>query len=308
MPKVVAIVGPTAVGKSDLAMRLADVIRGEIVSGDSRHVYKYLDIGTNKPSPGDRNHIGHHLLDIIYPDEEYSLAFYRRDAATAIQGIGERKLVPYLVGGSGLYIRALLENWQVPEVAPDQKFRSTVEEEARKFGISILYDRLVKIDAIEAEHIGPTNLRRIIRALELYRATGSTPTQLKIKGDRAYNYLIIGLTRERDRLYNSINQRVDIMVKSGLIDEVYQLNAQGYNKELPSMSSIGYREIGQYLDGRLTLAEAVELIKVGTHRFARHQYAWFKPLNDSIRWIDCSSDPLPEALESVRRFHEDSDI
>jgi tRNA dimethylallyltransferase len=305
MYRVIAIVGPTAVGKSSLAMRLARRFQGEIVSGDSRHVYKYLDIGTNKPTPEERAQVPHHLLDIIYPDGEYSLSHYRRDADLAICRVGERGSIAYLVGGTGLYVRALLENWQVPAVAPDLKFRASLEKEAKISGIGPVFARLSSIDEDEAARIGPDNLRRMIRALEIHRATGIIPSRLKQKGPSRYVCLLLGLTCERAELYARINKRVRMMIQSGLVDEVKHLVSMGYDLKLPALTSIGYRETGRFIEGNISFDEAIEQIQNGTHRLARQQYTWLRPLKDTIKWVDSTSDPYPEAEKMVRHFLEE---
>jgi tRNA dimethylallyltransferase len=211
-----------------------------------------------------------------------------------------------VVGGSGLYIRALLENWQVPAIPPDPAFRISCEIEAERSGVDALYERLFAVDPGEAARIGPHNLRRIIRALEMYRATDVAPSQLKTRGQSPYTYLIIGLTSDRDTLYSRINNRVEMMLKSGLVDEVKGIIDLGYDLRQSAFSSIGYREIGRYLKGEIDLSSAVELIKISTHRFARRQYTWFRPLADALVWLDCATDPYPIAAEKIRPFLQDA--
>ncbi|MBC8275435.1 MAG: tRNA (adenosine(37)-N6)-dimethylallyltransferase MiaA [Chloroflexi bacterium] len=286
MKCLVAVIGPTAVGKSQFALRLAQDFDGEIVNADSRQVYRYMDIGTAKPGHIELSLGQHHLIDIINPDESFSLAIYQKLANDAIENIQQRHKLPLLVGGSGLYIWSVIEGWKIPPVAPDAKFRHSLETRAKEEGSSALYQELQKADPVAATKIMPTNLRRIIRALEICRATGQPVSQLWQKQPPPYPVLIIGLTMHRDNLYRSIDCRVDEMIKQGLIEEVKDLMTKGYSLDLPSMSGIGYKQIGKFLQGKLDLTTAIQQMKNETHRFARHQYAWFH-LNDArIHWLD----------------------
>ena len=283
---IVAVIGPTAIGKSQLALRLARDFNGEIVNADSRQVYRYMDIGTAKPSHAEQSLIPHHLIDIINPDEPFSLAIYLNLANNTIADIQQRHRVPILVGGSGLYVWSVLEGWRIPQVPPNIEFRHRLEERAKYEGSHILYQELQKVDPIAATKIMPGNLRRVIRALEIYETTGHPSSHFLQKQPPSFHTLIIGLTTQRKDLYHRIDSRVDEMIKQGLVEEVKKLIAKGYSLDLPSMSGIGYRQIGIFLQRKLDLPIAIQQIKNETHRFARHQYAWFHLDDARIRWFD----------------------
>jgi tRNA dimethylallyltransferase len=285
---MIAIVGPTAVGKSELALHLAQYFPLEIISADSRQVYRYMDIGTNKLSSAERAAVPHHVIDVVEPDEDFSLAVYHQLATEALKTIQQKGKLPLLVGGSGLYVWSLIEGWKIPEVPPDQKLRRQLEARAEQEDSQSLYRELQDIDPSAAAKINPSNTRRIIRALEIYYATGQPPSQLQRKEVPGFSVLIIGLTQERSELYRKIDWRVDKMVQRGLVEEVEQLLKKGYSPSLPSMSGIGYKQIGQFLRGEMTLPEAIDKIKYETHRLARHQYAWFRLSDSRIRWFDVS--------------------
>jgi len=285
---MIAIVGPTAVGKSELALHLAQYFPIEIISADSRQVYRYMDIGTNKPSPAERESVPHYLIDVVEPDQDFSLAIYHQLAIEALKAIKQKGKLPLLVGGSGLYVWSLVEGWKIPQVPPDRKRRNQLEARAEQEGSQNLYQELQDIDPIAASKINPSNTRRIIRALEIYHATGQRPSQLQRKEAPDFPILLIGLTRERSELYRRIDWRVDKMIQMGLVEEVEQLLKKGYNLSLPSMSGIGYKQIGQLLQGEMTLPQAIDKIKYETHRLARHQYAWFRLGDSRIHWFDSS--------------------
>ncbi len=292
---LIAIVGPTAVGKSRTAIEIALAFGGEIINADSRQVYRHMDIGTNKPSPEERRRVPHHLFDVVCPDEDFNLALYRELAVSTIRSVQERRRVPLLVGGSGLYVWTIVENWQIPEASPDAAFRRDMEEKARREGGDSLHQALRRVDPVAAAKIAPTNIRRLIRALEIYQATGRPPSEVQGKLAPPFRTKVIGLTMERELLYEAINARVDKMIELGFIDEVKGLVDLGYNTDLPSMSGIGYRQIAAYLRGEMSLSSAVERIKMETHRFARHQYAWFRLSDRRITWFrvnDCPQGPL----------------
>jgi tRNA dimethylallyltransferase len=285
---MIAIVGPTAVGKSELALHLAQHFPIEIISADSRQVYRYMDIGTNKPTPAERESVPHHVIDVVEPDGDFSLAMYNQLAIEALKAIQQKGKLALLVGGSGLYVWSLVEGWKIPQVLPDQKRRRQLEARAEQEGSHSLYRELQDIDPVAATKINPNNIRRIIRALEIYHKTGQRPSQLQRKEAPGFPILVIGLTRERSRLYRKIDWRVDKMIQMGLVEEVEQLLKKGYSPSLPSMSGIGYKQIGQFLRGEMTLPQAIDTIKYETHRLARHQYAWFRLGDSRIRWFDTS--------------------
>jgi tRNA dimethylallyltransferase len=286
MNRLIAIVGPTGVGKSRLALHLATIFNGEIVSADSRQVYRYLDIGTAKPTPQELSLIPHHLINIINPDEDFSLAQYLDLANKAIKDIFKRNRLPFLVGGTGLYVRALLEGWQMPGVSPDREFRYNKEKKASEGSIDELYNELIIADPDAAAKIDRRNVRRVIRALEVRARTGKSFSRLGQKKNPAFIPFIIGLTTDRAELYRMANRRVDEMIERGLVREVENLQKMGVSLDLPSMSGIGYRQIGQFLRGEITVEEAKNKMKTETHRFIRHQYAWFRRDDPEIHWFD----------------------
>jgi tRNA dimethylallyltransferase len=294
--KLIAVVGPTATGKTALGIRLARAIDGEIMGADSRQVYRHMDIGTAKPTPEERALTPHHLLDVVDPDEPFSLAQYLELATAALEDIWARGRQPLLVGGSGQYVWALLEGWTVPRLPPQPELRRALEGRAAREGAEALHRELAQVDPRAAAGIDPRNVRRAIRALEVYEATGRPISFWQEKTPPSWDALILGLTCPRDQLYRRIDARVDDMMEAGLVDEVRGLLAMGYSRELPSMSGIGYREVGQHLVGELDLATAVERIKTATHRLARQQATWFRRDDPRIRWIDVSlSDPFQKA-------------
>jgi len=308
---VITIVGPTAVGKSELALHLAQYFPVEIISADSRQVYRYMDIGTNKPSPAERASVPHHIIDVVEPDEDFSLAMYHQLANEALRAIQQKGKLPLLVGGSGLYVWSLVEGWKIPQVPPDQERRRQLEARAEQEGSQNLYQELQDIDPIAAAKINPGNTRRIIRTLEIYHTTGQHPSQLQRKEAPSFPILLIGLTRERSELYRRIDWRVDKMIQMGLVEEVEQLLKKGYSLSLPSMSGIGYKQIGQFLRGEVTLPQAIDKIKYETHRLARHQYAWFRLRDSRICWFDvggteekASSDFIGVTLNKVKNLIE----
>jgi len=298
---VIAIVGPTAVGKSELALHLAQYFPIEIISADSRQVYRYMDIGTNKPSPAERASVPHHVIDVIEPDQDFSLAMYHQLAIEALRAIQQRGKLPLLVGGSGLYVWSLVEGWKIPQVPPDQKRRRQLEARAEQEGSQSLYQELQDIDPTAAAKINPSNTRRIIRALEIYHTLGQHPSQLQRKEAPGFPILFIGLTRGRSELYRKIDWRVDKMIQMGLVEEVEHLLKKGYSPSLPSMSGIGYKQIGQFFRGKMTLPQAIDKIKYATHRLARHQYAWFRLSDNRIHWFDTSG---AEAKDNVATLNK----
>lgn len=302
MKRLVAIVGPTGIGKSRLALHLAGRYNGEIVSADSRQVYRYLDIGIAKPTEHELSLIPHHLIDIINPDDDFSLAQYQELAYQAIDDIHRRYRLPFLVGGSGLYIQAVLEGWQVPGISPDREFRYNKEKLVNESGADGLYEELARVDPEAARRIDRRNVRRVIRALEVYASTQQPFSQLRQKKAPAFDSFIIGLTAERAELYRAVDRRVDEMIGRGLVREVENLLKMGYHLDLPSLSGIGYCQIGQYLQGELTLEDAVRKTKTETHRFIRHQYAWFRLADERIHWFDVERQGSAEIEKELARF------
>jgi len=302
MNRLVAMVGPTGVGKSRLALNLAQAFNGEIVSADSRQVYRHMNIGTAKPTLRELSLVPHHLIDIINPDEDFSLAQYQQLAYQAIEDIQRRSKLALLVGGSGLYVWSVVEGWRIPQVPSDPEFRHSLERKATEVGRDKLYQELMQVDPVAAQRIDPRNVRRIIRALEVYRNTETPFSQLQYKQAPLFGILIVGLTADRAELYRRIDLRVDEMVEQGLVAEVKKLVEMGYDFNLPAMSGIGYRQIGMFLRGELTLAAATQQIKSETHRFVRHQYSWFRLKDDRIHWFDIQSKVDSEITALVAEF------
>jgi tRNA dimethylallyltransferase len=299
MKHLLTIVGPTAVGKSELAMSLAKHFPTEIINADSRQVYRYMSIGTSKPTLVDRQLVPHHLIDIVDPDQGFSLALYNRLAAEKISSIQQNDKLPVLVGGSGLYVWSIVEGWEIPQVSPDYKLRQELEIIAKQKGSHLLHRTLQQVDELAASKIHPNNTRRIIRALEIYYKTEQLPSKFYQKKQPEFSTLIIGLTVERDELYRMIQQRITKMIQQGFVQEVERLSQMGYKDSLPSMSSIGYNQIYQFIEGRLTLPSAVEKINTETHRLARHQYAWFHLNDKRIHWIDISQYDVKEKAKKL---------
>ncbi len=282
---VLFIVGPTAVGKSALALHVAKALGGEIINADSRQIYRHMDIGTSKPSTEDRAAVRHHLVDIRDPDQEFNLAAFLELARDAIQSIHGRGKLPVVAGGAGQYIWALLEGWQVPQAPPDDSLRQELGERAKLEGAEALHEELRRLDPESAARIDPRNVRRTIRTLEIYHATGLTPSTVRLKLPPEHESLILGITTGRKALYDKIDRRVDQMLDRGLVDEVRGLLNKGYSPGLTSMSGLGYKQMVDYLREALSLEEAAQRVKYETHRFARHQYAWFRPGDPRIRWL-----------------------
>jgi tRNA dimethylallyltransferase len=301
MKKLIAIVGPTAVGKSQLALHLAREFTGEIVSADSRQIYHFMDIGTAKPSRQEIALIPHHLIDIIKPNETFSLAQYQKLASQAIDAIILRKRLPLLVGGSGQYVWSVVEGWGIPKVPPDPEFRHKLEKRAARGDSEELYQELLMRDPKTAGRIDQNNIRRIIRALEINEA-GYELLNKKQKNSVAYNVLIIGLTMDRGILYHRIDSRIDNMVERGFVEEVKGLTNMGYRSNLPALSSIGYRQIGDFLEGRTTLEAAIQQIKYESHRLVRQQYNWFSQKDGRIKWYDVQKKVEPEIMKLVDSF------
>lgn len=299
---MIALVGPTASGKSALAVTLCEAFGGEIITADSRQVYRRMDIGTDKPTREAQARVPHHMIDLVEPDEPYTLALYQEGAYAKIEEILGRGRVPLLAGGTPLYVNAVIEGWTIPRVEPDMGMRATLEQEASQVGSEKLHERLRELDPEAAKGILPSNTRRIIRALEVCLATGRPISEQQRREPPPYRIFVVGLQRERAELYRRIDARVDSQVRGGLVEEVVSLNAMGYSFDLPSMSGLGYRQIGDYLRGRATFAEAVQRIKWDTHAFARHQGNWFRRMT-SAHWIDVTeNDPSAEALRALKDF------
>lgn len=285
-PKIVVIIGPTASGKSAVGMELAGHSKAEIINADSMQVYRYMDIGTAKPSLKERKQVRHHLIDILYPDEEFSAALFREEARQAIGAVEERGKRAMVVGGTGLYIKALTSGL-IRGGEVDPVIRKKLQAEAQAGGREQLYQRLREVDPPTAEQLHPHDTYRIIRALEVYERTGRPISALRKKHlfqEGPYDVLKIGLGMEREALYRRIDQRVDEMIHKGLVEEVGRLLELGYAPWLKAMQSLGYKEIINLLQGEYDMAEAVRLIKRDTRRYARRQITWFKT-DPEIHWV-----------------------
>ncbi|MBU2608197.1 MAG: tRNA (adenosine(37)-N6)-dimethylallyltransferase MiaA [Chloroflexi bacterium] len=302
--RLIAVVGPTATGKTQLALRLARQFDGEIVSADSRQVYRHMDIGTAKPAPEELHQTPHHLINIVNPDEDFSQAQYQQMAYHAIDNIQKRQRLPLLVGGSGLYVWSVIEGWEIPKVPPDSELRHNLEERASKGEGDKLYQELLQLDPMAEQNIDRRNIRRVIRALEVHGSAREPSPRLSQRKTPPGETLIIGLTTERKALYRIIDQRVDKMIEQGLVEEVRRLVRMGYNLELPAMSGIGYRQIGLFLNDQASLDSAIQQIKFETHRFVRQQYNWFKLTDSRIKWFDIQYDVDSEVETLVEEFLE----
>jgi len=295
---LVVILGPTAVGKSELAIQLGERLGGEIVSADTRLFYRGMNIGTAKPSPEERSCVPHHLIDIADPDEIWSLAQYKKEARRVIEGIHARRRLPFLVGGSGQYIWAVVRGWDVPEVAPNLPLRHALEQWSHDIGKDGLHQRLIRLDPQAAARIDARNLRRTIRALEVILTTGKRFSEQRTQSPPLYNTLILGLRRPRPELYERIDARIDAMFQAGLVDEVQGLLESGYSPDLPPLSAIGYREVIAYIQGSITLEGAKVQMRRLTRTYVRRQANWFKPHDPQIRWFPVSPSTVDE-MEAV---------
>jgi len=292
MRKLVAVVGPTATGKTDLALRLALAFEGEIIGADSRQVYRGMDLGTAKPTAEQRAQVPHWLVDVADPDGEFGLARYLDLAQAALDDVWSRGRLPFLVGGTGQYVWALLEGWQVPRVGPDWALRRELEERAHREGPQALHAEVAALDPEAARRLDPRNVRRAVRALEVIRRTGRPLSACQTRRPPDFPWLALGLDLPSEELYRRIDARVDAMIGAGFVEEVRALLARGYRPDLPAMSGIGYRQVCQHLAGELSLEEAVARIKTETHRLTRHQRNWFRRDDRRIHRLDASAGDL----------------
>lgn len=281
---LIIILGPTAVGKTRLSIELAQRLNGEIIGADSRQIYRYMDIGTAKPTPHEQTQAKHHLIDIIDPDYNLTLAEYQDMAYTIIDTLHTQGKVPLLVGGTGQYITAIEEGWSIPRVPPNPDIRAELEQFVVDNNAQALHDRLQTADPIAANKIHPNNVRRVIRALEVYEITGEPISKLQEKKPPPYQIRCYGLKLDRDILYPRADARVDAMIAQGFVAEVQKLLNMGYNRTLPSMTGLGYLEIAQHLLDDAPLDEAIERTKFSTHEFIRRQDVWFRGHDNGILW------------------------
>lgn len=287
--RVIVIIGPTCSGKSYLGLKLAQLINGEIISADSRQIYKRLNIGTAKPTSEELQKIKHHFINILNTDEDYDANKFSIDAENVIYDIHKRKMTAMVVGGSGLYVKALIEGI-VDSADKDENLRNELFAKKEKYGNEFLYNELIKVDPISAEKMLPQNWKRVIRALEVFYLTGKPIYQHHSNQNKnsKFSFYQIGLNWDREALYSRIEQRIDMMIEDGLVYEVMDILNDGYDKNLNSLNTVGYKEIISYLEKEITLSRAIELIKRNTRRYAKRQLTWFRA-DKRIRWFNVSS-------------------
>ncbi|MEW5940841.1 MAG: tRNA (adenosine(37)-N6)-dimethylallyltransferase MiaA, partial [Chloroflexota bacterium] len=297
-PTLILIVGPTAVGKTEIAIQLAERLGGEIVSADSRLFYRGLDIGTAKPTLAERAGAPHHLIDVAEPNETWSLAQFQRAAREAIADIHARGKLPFLVGGTGQYVRAAIEGWSPPEVKADSRMRDELGRMKEERGHEWLYEKLKLLDPEAAKNIDSRNFRRTIRALEVILTTGRKFSAQRGKGESPYRLIAVGLTRPREELYARVDARIEAMFDAGLVEETRALLEKGYSPDLPAMSGIGYRECAGVVEGRMSAEQAKVEMRRATRVFVRRQANWFKESDPAIRWFQVNE----RTVEEVEKF------
>ncbi len=300
--KILVIVGPTAVGKTYVSIELAKKFNTEIISADSMQVYKYMDIGTAKVTEEEACGIKHHMLDLVYPNEEFSVSEFQKIAEKHIDNLIDNDKLPIVIGGSGLYVNSLLYDLNFGKVKSDEKVKKYYTDFYNEHGTEKLHELLVNIDSEAAAKIHKNNVKRVIRALEVCHITGNKFSEMNTdirKPSEKYNCIIIGLEMDRDILYQRINKRVDIMVENGLIEEVKSLLDKGYDRNLVSLQGIGYKEIIDYLEGKTTKQDAIDILKTNTRRFAKRQFTWFKA-DSNIKWFDLTNlDEIDKVINSI---------
>lgn len=302
-PRVIVIVGPTASGKTDLSIRLAKKYNGEIISADSMQIYKKMTIGTAKPTVEEMQGIPHHMIDIVMPNEEFNLAKYKEMAEEKIEEILSRNKLPIIVGGTGLYVDTIANNIEFANIENDLKYRKELEELAEKNGPDFLFKKLEEVDPKSAEKIDKNNVRRVIRALEIYKTSGKTKYELDKESikEPKYDFKIFGLLWDREELYNRINLRVDIMLEQGLVDEVKNImHEEGFSKT--ALQGLGYKEVIEYLKNNITYEEMVEKIKLETRHYAKRQMTWFKR-NKKIIWLNAKD--KDEMFKELEKYMEE---
>ena len=284
-PKVVVIVGPTASGKTAVSIELAKKINGEIISADSMQIYKYMDIGTAKPTLDERQGIKHYMLDVVMPDETFNVAKYKKMAEEAIEEILKKGKVPIIVGGTGLYVNTLVDGIEFADVPGDEEYKNELIEKAYREGAMSIYKELEKVDSESAKKIDPNNIRRVARALEIYKLTGKTKTQLDIESRKEvkYDYRLFGMEWDRETLYNRIDLRVDKMIEAGLINEVRNVTEK-FKISNTAVQGLGYKEVIEYLNGNISYEEMIEKLKLETRHYAKRQLTWFRR-DKRIKWI-----------------------
>lgn len=288
MKDLFILAGPTAVGKTDISIKLAKKLNGEIISADSMQIYKYMDIGSAKITKEEMQGVPHYLIDVVEPHENFNVSEYKKMTQESINNILGRGKLPMLVGGTGLYINSLIYNYDFTEAGNDEEYRSYLQSLAETEGKEYVHGLLKNIDMESFNRLYPNDLKRVIRALEVYKLTGKTISEFNEENDIydiPYNVFYFVLNMDREKLYDRINRRVDIMLEQGLIDEVKKLKSMGYTADMQSMKGIGYKEILYYLDGNISLDEAIYLIKKGSRNYAKRQLTWFRK-DKRVIWID----------------------
>lgn len=289
-PKVIMLVGPTASGKTGLAIKLAQALGTEIISADSRYLYRQLNIGTAKPTPEELSKVQHHLINVADLDQPWSIGEYKEKAEQIIQNLNDQGKIPILTGGTGQYIRSIRQNWQIPVLEADERMRNVLDSIGEEIGYEKLYQNLKVLDVEAAGFIDYRNRRRTVRAIEVIFKTGMRFSQVRSKEESPFDSLIIGLQWEREELYQRIDARIDQMLNEGLIEEIQELIKKGYREALLKMGVIGYTEMISFLDGQISLEEARTLIKRNTRKYVRRQANWFKPTDPEIHWLN-AQDP-----------------
>ncbi|WP_078554530.1 tRNA (adenosine(37)-N6)-dimethylallyltransferase MiaA [Bacillus alkalicellulosilyticus] len=302
--KLVVIVGPTAVGKTKTSIELAKAFDGEIISGDSMQIYRDMDIGTAKVTSDEMEGIPHHLIDIKDPTESFTVAEFQNLVQPLITDLNQKGKLPFLVGGTGLYVKAITHNYQFAEGPSDEDYRNALETFVEKHGVVSLHEKLKEIDPISYKNLHPNNYRRVIRALEVFKVTGQPMSDMQHDEEKPspYDLVMIGLTMDRDVLYSRINERVDKMMEAGLLEEAKLLYEKGV-KDFQSVQAIGYKEIYDYLEGRVTLEEAVSNLKQNSRRYAKRQLTWFRNKAD-VTWFDMGQNGFNENIVKMHTFIE----
>ncbi len=300
-PPIIVITGPTAVGKSAVALELASRFGAEIVSADSRQVYRHLDIGTAKPTIAERGAVPHHLVDLVEPDQPYSAANFRADADTVLMSLARHGRVAFLVGGSPHYLQAVVERLQIPPVLPQESFRREMEEFARRHGPEALHRRLREADPAAAEQIAASNVRRVIRALEVIHVTGAPFSQVGRQRGAPLPALRLAITTDRATLYRRIDGRVDLQMRAGLVEEARRVLEMGFDPGLPPLAGLVYREAIAVVRGETVEAQAAQRMKETTHAFARRQYTWFRR-DPAIQWLELGPRVTVEVAEAIERY------
>jgi tRNA dimethylallyltransferase len=297
-PLVLAIVGPTASGKTPASLLLAERLNGEIISADSRQIYKYLDIGTAKPARADRKRVKHYFIDVLEPDEEYSAGQFAKEARHVVAKILERRKLPILVGGSGLYVKSVIDGL-FEGAGKDPEVRARLADQLVREGVEGLFEGLKKVDPVTAAKMTEVKPRRVIRALEVYYITGKPLSEFHAEQETKpeFTAIQVGLNWKRQELYDRINQRVDRMISDGLVDEVRSLRARGYDRRLNALNTVGYKEMFDYLDGSRSLEDTITLIKRNSRRFAKRQLTWFRA-DKRIQWVSMSRTKMLSEVES----------